>query len=200
MLVPKRRSIPWTPVSTATLAASRRHWMWVTTLALRPKEARTSASLRDWGEATGVVTSMYSMPNSSRALAISTLSWVEKFAFSNCSPSRKVESIIFHSRMHPSPKENRPEPGPGDKKPLEGYPTPRRPSFFARASILPVRVYETPRVVNAQTASRGPGSSSGRAGSQSCGTRARGRRRSRTRSRRTARGGSRKAGSPPRCG
>lgn len=65
------------------------------------------------GEATGVVTSMYSMPNSSRALAISTLSWVEKFAFSNCSPSRKVESIIFHSRMHPSPKENRPEPAGG---------------------------------------------------------------------------------------
>jgi hypothetical protein len=94
--------------------------MWVTTLALRPKEARTSASLRDWGEAMGVVTSMYSIPNSSRALAISILSWVEKLALSNCSPSLKVESIIFHSRMRPSLNENRPELGPGDRETLRG--------------------------------------------------------------------------------
>jgi integral membrane sensor domain MASE1/PAS domain-containing protein len=44
-------------------------------------------SSQECGDATGDVSSMYSTPNSSRSLAIATLSAVVKWAFENCSPS-----------------------------------------------------------------------------------------------------------------
>ena len=44
--------------------------------------------------AQGDVSSRYSTPKRSSAPAISTLSWVEKLAPMNCSPSRRVDSIM----------------------------------------------------------------------------------------------------------
>jgi hypothetical protein len=70
--------------------------VWVMTLAFKPRLARVSAVRRLSGVAIGVVTSMYSTPKASRALAISILSASEKFPLANCSPSRKVLSMIAH--------------------------------------------------------------------------------------------------------
>src|SRR4051812_20491519 len=58
-----------------------------------PTTARISASL--CGEATGEVISIISTPNSSRSVAISSFCAVLKVALLNCSPSRKVLSIML---------------------------------------------------------------------------------------------------------
>src|SRR5882762_794874 len=92
--VPKRMSMPVTPVPTATRASSIWQRTCVSTLARSPSPATIFRSSHDCGDATGDVSSMYSTPNSSSRLAILTFSVVVKCAFENCSPSRSVESMI----------------------------------------------------------------------------------------------------------
>ncbi len=94
-LVAKSRPMPRTPVSTAALTSSTTQREWVSTRAASPALTSWIASRCDWGEAAGLVTSMYSTPKVSSARAISSLSSVRKEALENCSPSRRVVSISF---------------------------------------------------------------------------------------------------------
>ena len=55
----------------------------------KPSLQIVSQSRRDCSEAAGDVSSMYSTPNASRALAIAILVFVSKNALANCSPSIK---------------------------------------------------------------------------------------------------------------
>ena len=48
-----------------------------------------SQSRRDCSEAAGEVSSIYSTPKASRALAMAILVWVSKKALANCSPSER---------------------------------------------------------------------------------------------------------------
>ena len=66
--------------------------MWVRILAFRPSLQMASQSRRDCSEAAGDVSSIYSTPNLSRALAMAILVSVSKNALANCSPS--VRSYI----------------------------------------------------------------------------------------------------------
>ena len=52
-----------------------------------------SQSARDCSEAAGDVSSMYSTPNASSALAMAMLVSVSKKALANCSPSAKEEEV-----------------------------------------------------------------------------------------------------------
>lgn len=54
---------------------------------MRPSLQMASQSFRDCSEAAGEVSSRYSTPNLSRALAMAILVWVSKKALANCSPS-----------------------------------------------------------------------------------------------------------------
>lgn len=63
--------------------------MWVRILDLSPSLQMASQSARDCSEAAGEVSSMYSTPKASRALAIAILVLVSKKALANCSPSYK---------------------------------------------------------------------------------------------------------------
>jgi hypothetical protein len=87
-------SMPSTPVSRARLASSRWQRMWVSTLHRSPSRAMARQSSKLFGEAEGLVSSIYSTPNSSRARAMRILSSVEKWAPTNCSPSRRVDSMM----------------------------------------------------------------------------------------------------------
>lgn len=58
---------------------------------------RRYAPLRDCSEATGLVSSMYSTPKASNALAIAILVLVSKKALANCSPSGRNEKFSAHS-------------------------------------------------------------------------------------------------------
>ena len=61
-----------------------------------------SQSRRLPGLAAGEVTSRYSTPNSSSICAMVTFCSVEKKALANCSPSRRVDSMIeYWSRLMP---------------------------------------------------------------------------------------------------
>ena len=75
------------PVSTAIRASSIWQRMCVRILALRPSLHIAMQSSRDCSEAAGEVSSMYSTPNASSALAIAILVLVSKKALANCSPS-----------------------------------------------------------------------------------------------------------------
>ncbi len=66
--------------------------MWVRILAFRPSLQMASQSRRDCSEAAGDVSSRYSTPNLSRALAMAILVSVSKKALENYSPS--VRSYI----------------------------------------------------------------------------------------------------------
>ena len=80
------------PVSTAILASSIWHRICVRILDLKPSLHIASQSRRDCSDAAGEVSSMYSTPNASRALAIAILVFVSKKAFANCSPSNRCAS------------------------------------------------------------------------------------------------------------
>ena len=75
------------PVSTAIRASSIWQRMWVRILAFSPSLQIASQSRRDCSEAAGDVSSMYSTPKASSALAIAILVFVSKNALANCSPS-----------------------------------------------------------------------------------------------------------------
>src|SRR2546430_8134088 len=92
--VPNRMSMPSTHVWTATRASSMWQRTCVSTFALKGNAAIVRQSSNDWGDATGEVSSMYSTPNASSSFAMATLSAVVKCALENCSPSRRVESMI----------------------------------------------------------------------------------------------------------
>ena len=62
-------------------------------LAFKPSLQMASQSARDCSEAAGDVSSMYSTPNASRALAMAILVLVSKKALANCSPSAKDEGV-----------------------------------------------------------------------------------------------------------
>jgi len=66
----------------------------VRTFARSGSAAMVLQSSYDCGLATGEVTSMYSTPKASSALAIPIFCSVVKWALENCSPSRSVESMI----------------------------------------------------------------------------------------------------------
>lgn len=59
-------------------------------LDFKPSLQIASQSARDCSEAAGEVSSMYSTPKASRALAMAILVLVSKKAFANCSPSGEV--------------------------------------------------------------------------------------------------------------
>ncbi len=97
--VPKRRSTPPTPQSMASATSSGTQRVWVSTVARSPRPARSRHERSACGEATGVVTSMYSTPKSSTARATwRRWSWL-KLARANCSPSRRVDSMIDRRRI-----------------------------------------------------------------------------------------------------
>ena len=75
------------PVSTAMRASSMLQRMWVRILALKPSLQIASQSKRDCSEAAVDVSSMYSTPKASKALAMAILVLVSKNALANCSPS-----------------------------------------------------------------------------------------------------------------
>ena len=75
------------PVSTAIRASSIWHLMWVRILAFNPSLQIASQSLRDCSDAAGEVSSRYSTPKASNALAMEILVLVSKKALANCSPS-----------------------------------------------------------------------------------------------------------------
>jgi len=75
------------PVSTAIRASSIWHLMCVRILAFNPSLQIASQSLRDCSDATGEVSSRYSTPKASNALAMAILVLVSKKALANCSPS-----------------------------------------------------------------------------------------------------------------
>lgn len=75
------------PVSTAMRASSILQRMWVRILALKPSLQIASQSRRDCSEAAVDVSSMYSTPKASKALAMAILVLVSKNALANCSPS-----------------------------------------------------------------------------------------------------------------
>ena len=72
--------------------------MWVRILALKLSLQMATQSRRDCSEAAGDVSSMYSTPNASRALAIAILVLVSKKALANCSPS--VETRPQHNEFY----------------------------------------------------------------------------------------------------
>ena len=98
-LVAKRMSTPYTPHSTATCASWRLARVWVRMRALSPRPAIVSQALREAGDATGVVSSMKSTPKASRSFTTSILSSSVKLPSANCSPSRRVESMMCQSRI-----------------------------------------------------------------------------------------------------
>jgi len=78
------------PVSTAIRASSIWHLMCVRILAFNPSLQIASQSLRDCSDAAGEVSSRYSTPKASNALAMAILVLVSKKALANCSPSAKT--------------------------------------------------------------------------------------------------------------
>ena len=88
------------PVSTAIRASSIWHLICVRTLHLSPSLQIASQSRRDCSEAAGDVSSMYSTPKASRALAMAILVLVSKKALANCSPSG------FHVPKQEEPERN----------------------------------------------------------------------------------------------
>ena len=66
--------------------------IWVRILAFKPSLQIASQSSRDCSEAAVDVSSMYSTPKASKALAMAILVLVSKNALANCSPSN-----FFHS-------------------------------------------------------------------------------------------------------
>src|SRR5712672_551105 len=105
--VPMTTSTPSTPVSTAMRASSIWQRMWVRILAFRPSLQMASQSRRDCSEAAGDVSSRYSTPNLSRALAIAILVSVSKKALANCSPS---VCGIYVNRREEAEKDTMQEP------------------------------------------------------------------------------------------
>jgi len=89
------RSIPSTPVLTATSASLSVQRTCVSTLALSPRLAIVLQSCKLCGDATGEVTSMYSTPKSSSISAMRIFCSVLKLAPTNCSPSRSVDSMML---------------------------------------------------------------------------------------------------------
>ena len=55
---------------------------------------KENSPLLDCSDAAGLVSSMYSTPNASSALAIAILVLVSKKAFANCSPSDHADAVI----------------------------------------------------------------------------------------------------------
>ena len=92
-LVAKSRPMPVTPASIDACTSSTTQRACEITFARSPSPAMRSASRCDCGDAAGEVTSTYSTPNASSAVAIAILSSVRKLACENCSPSRRVVSI-----------------------------------------------------------------------------------------------------------
>ena len=88
------------PVSTAILASSMWQRMWVRILALRPSLQIASQSARDCSDAAGDVSSRYSTPKASSALAIAILVLVSKKALANCSPSVRAYVQRADPRSH----------------------------------------------------------------------------------------------------
>ena len=88
------------PVSTAILASSMWQRMWVRILALRPSLQIASQSARDCSDAAGDVSSRYSTPKASSALAIAILVLVSKKALANCSPSVRAYIQRADPRNH----------------------------------------------------------------------------------------------------
>ena len=91
------------PVSTAILASSMWQRMWVRILALSPSLQMASQSARDCSDAAGEVSSMYSTPNASSALAMAILVLVSKKALANCSPSAGGQWVGRGSRVIGAP-------------------------------------------------------------------------------------------------
>lgn len=60
-------------------------------LAFNPSLHMATQSSLDCSDAAGDVSSIYSTPNASRALAIAILVLVSKNALANCSPSEKLK-------------------------------------------------------------------------------------------------------------
>jgi hypothetical protein len=86
-LTNSRKGIKPIPVSTAIRASSIWHLMCVRILAFNPSLQIASQSLRDCSDAAGEVSSRYSTPKASNALAMAILVLVSKKALANCSPS-----------------------------------------------------------------------------------------------------------------
>lgn len=89
----KRQESSHSPVSTAIRASSMWHRIWVRILQRKPSLQISMQSNLDCSDAAGDVSSMYSTPKASRALAMAILVLVSKNAFANCSPSRMRSQI-----------------------------------------------------------------------------------------------------------
>ena len=92
--VPITTSSPFTPVSNATAASSLWQRMWVRMRAFSFSATMVRTSSAQPGDASGDVSSRYSTPNSSSACATRIFCSRVKSALINCSPSRRVESIM----------------------------------------------------------------------------------------------------------